>query len=291
MAWPPGPVVETVENSAASEGAPKEHTTSVASSGKNSADGPRVHRSALRVPHVAGYPLPRCGKTGHNGAAMSAITIRAARPGDARRIAQLDVETWRAAYAGILATPFLVGLSAPRREVGWAAVIEREPRDVRVAVNGDGEIVGFGSCGRNRDSAEHAGEVFTLYVAPDWQNQGIGRALLLALFERLVAQGAASALIWVLRDNPARYFYRRLGGREVRQKSFRRRRQADRSRGIRLGRPAALSRNRRSGRRPPGAVTSRFSEREDNRNVHRRLADTHLGKRQDVGASPADPDL
>lgn len=151
---------------------------------------------------------------------MTAITIRAARPGDARRIARLDVDTWRAAYAGILATPFLVGLSTSRREIGWAAVIEREPRDVRVAVNSDGEIVGFGSCGRNREGAEHAGEVFTLYVAPDWQNQGIGRALLLALFERLVAQGAASALIWVLRDNPSRYFYRRLGGREIRQKNF-----------------------------------------------------------------------
>jgi ribosomal protein S18 acetylase RimI-like enzyme len=151
---------------------------------------------------------------------MSAITIRAARPGDARRISRLDVETWRAAYAGILATPFLVGLSATRREVGWATVIEREPRDVRVAVDGDGEIVGFGSCGRNRDSAEHAGEVFTLYVAPDWQNQGIGRALLLSLFERLVAQGCASAIIWVLRDNPGRFFYRRLGGRETRNKHF-----------------------------------------------------------------------
>jgi ribosomal protein S18 acetylase RimI-like enzyme len=151
---------------------------------------------------------------------MSAITIRAARPGDARRIARLDVETWRAAYAGILTTPFRVGLSARRREVGWAAVIEREPRDVRVAVAGDGEIVGFGSCGRNRNSREHAGEVFTLYVAPDWQNQGIGRALLLALFERLVAQGCASAIIWVLRDNPGRFFYRRLGGSEVRRKHF-----------------------------------------------------------------------
>ena len=151
---------------------------------------------------------------------MSAITIRAARPGDARRIARLDVETWRAAYAGILATPFLVGLSTQRREVGWATVIEREPRDVRVAVNGEGEIIGFGSCGRNRDSAEHTGEVFTLYVAPDWQNQGVGRALLHALFERLIAQGCASAIIWVLRDNPGRFFYRRLGGREMRHKHF-----------------------------------------------------------------------
>ena len=150
---------------------------------------------------------------------MSDIAIRAARPGDARRIARLDVETWRATYAGILTTTFLVGLSARRRELGWATLIEREPRDVRVAVDLDGNVVGFGSCGRNRDR-EFAGEVFTLYVAPDWQNQGIGRALLFALFERLVAQGCRSAIIWVLRDNPARFFYQRLAGREVRHRNF-----------------------------------------------------------------------
>ena len=154
------------------------------------------------------------------GAVMDDILIRAARPGDARRIARLDVETWRATYAGILATSFLVGLSATRRELGWATVIEREPRDVRVAVGGDGTILGFGSCGRCRAGAPYAGEVFTLYVAPDWQNQGIGRALLLSLFARLVAQGCGSAIIWVLRDNPGRFFYQRLGGREVQHKLF-----------------------------------------------------------------------
>src|SRR5437588_8337599 len=132
---------------------------------------------------------------------MDEIPIRTARPGDARRIARLDVETWRAAYAGILATPFLVGLSAQRRELGWEAVIEREPRDVRVAVDADGNILGFGSCGRCRAGSAYAGEVFTLYVAPDWQNQGIGRGLLLALFDRLVTQGCRSVIIWVLRDN------------------------------------------------------------------------------------------
>ncbi|HEX3952359.1 MAG TPA: GNAT family N-acetyltransferase, partial [Stellaceae bacterium] len=30
----------------------------------------------------------------------------------------------------------------------------------------------------------------------------------------------ASAIIWVLHDNPARFFYRRLGGREVQHKMF-----------------------------------------------------------------------
>lgn len=149
---------------------------------------------------------------------MDALAIRAARPDDAAAIARLDVETWQAAYAGILATPYLAGLSTTRREQGWRQAILRGPGDTRVAIDADGAIVGFGSCGRCRGDADFSGEVFTLYVAPDRQNQGIGRALLLALFARLVEHGHRSAIIWVLRDNPARFFYRRLGGSEVRQK-------------------------------------------------------------------------
>jgi ribosomal protein S18 acetylase RimI-like enzyme len=151
---------------------------------------------------------------------MEPIAIRPARPGDARPIARLDVETWQAAYAGILATPYLAGLSSDRRERGWADLIRREPRDVRVAIDLDGIIRGFGSCGPCRDDPNFLGEVYTLYVAPDWQNQGIGRRLVFALFARLVEQGRHSAVIWVLRENPARFFYQRLGGREIRRKSL-----------------------------------------------------------------------
>ena len=147
---------------------------------------------------------------------MGQITIRVARPGDARSIARLDIETWRTTYAGMLSTSYLVGLSERRRELGWRGVILREPRDVRVAVDASGAILGFGSCGPSRDHF-FSGEVFTLYVAPDWQNQGIGRRLLIALFRRLVAAGRRSAIVWVLRDNPSRFFYERLGRSEERR--------------------------------------------------------------------------
>jgi ribosomal protein S18 acetylase RimI-like enzyme len=149
---------------------------------------------------------------------MSEITIRPARPEDARGIARLDVETWRTTYAGVLSTPYLVGLSERRREAGWRGVILREPRDVRVAVDSTGAILGFGSCGPNRGDRLFTGEVFTLYVGPDWQNRGIGRRLLIALFRRLVAAGRRSAILWVLRDNPSRFFYERLGARQVSRK-------------------------------------------------------------------------
>lgn len=153
-------------------------------------------------------------------AGMSEITIRPARPADAHAIARLDVETWQATYAGVLSASYLVGLSQSRREAGWRSVISREPRDVRVAVDTSGAVLGFGSCGAHRGHPLFLGEVFTLYVAPDWQNQGIGRRLLVALFRRLVAAGRPSAIVWVLRENPARFFYERLGGQLASRKSL-----------------------------------------------------------------------
>jgi ribosomal protein S18 acetylase RimI-like enzyme len=149
---------------------------------------------------------------------MNEITIRAARPTDAAQIAGIDVETWRTTYAGVLPEDYLVGLSPRRRAIGWTNVILKEPRDVRVAVDATGAIRGFGSCGPSRGDRRFVGEVFTLYVAPDWQNRGIGRRLLVALFSRLVAGGRHSAIIWVLRSNPSRFFYERLGGKEVSRK-------------------------------------------------------------------------
>jgi hypothetical protein len=56
---------------------------------------------------------------------MDDVTIRLARSGDARAIARLDIETWRATYPGILSAPYLVGLSERRRETGWRTAILR----------------------------------------------------------------------------------------------------------------------------------------------------------------------
>lgn len=151
---------------------------------------------------------------------MDELVIRPARPGDAQAIARLDVETWRATYPGMLSASYLVGLSARRRETGWRMVILREPRDVLVAVDPAGEILGFGSCGPSRGERHFPGEVFTLYVTPDRQNEGIGRRLLIALFRRLVASGLDAAIVWVLRDNPSRFFYERLGGHQVGHKKI-----------------------------------------------------------------------
>jgi ribosomal protein S18 acetylase RimI-like enzyme len=59
------------------------------------------------------------------------------------------------------------------------------------------------------------GEVYTLYVEPDFQNLGLGRKLLDALFRQLKADRCDTAVLWMLAQNPTRFFYEGLGGERV----------------------------------------------------------------------------
>jgi ribosomal protein S18 acetylase RimI-like enzyme len=148
--------------------------------------------------------------------------VRPAIMADAAAIARIDVECWRSTYAGILPDRLLLGLAESERRRSWVNEAARRPGDLLVATDTQGRVLGFGNCGRARDGDERfAGEVFTLYVAPDHQGGGVGRDLLLALFARLLRRRLGSAVIWVLRDNPARFFYERLGGKPVSQRAMR----------------------------------------------------------------------
>ena len=57
------------------------------------------------------------------------------------------------------------------------------------------------------------GEIETLYVLDDWRERGIGRRLMGAAAAHLAESGCRSVYLWVLRDNPSRWFYQRLGGK------------------------------------------------------------------------------
>jgi ribosomal protein S18 acetylase RimI-like enzyme len=147
------------------------------------------------------------------------VTVRPARPADAPGIARVYVETWRNAYSGVLPTNYLVGMNETRQAVQWEAVIRRTrpPGVVLVAemssVYGR-QVIGLGNCGRARRGS-HAGEVYTLYVANDYQGLGMGRRLLRGLFAALAGGDLDDALVWVLSGNPARFFYEAMGGAPV----------------------------------------------------------------------------
>ena len=146
------------------------------------------------------------------------VRIRPGRLADAEAIARVYVESWRSAYAGLIPNAVLVRMSATAQVREWSQQLSRRNLGDAVLVAdlpGVG-IVGFGSCGAARSSLlPQAGEVFTLYVAPEHQEHGVGRALLFRLFDGLVDRGLDSAVIWVLSQNPARFFYEAMGGRRM----------------------------------------------------------------------------
>jgi ribosomal protein S18 acetylase RimI-like enzyme len=149
------------------------------------------------------------------------ITIRRATKGDAAAIGRVHVETWQSSYAGLLPDAMLVRMSEVRQSAWWSRALgdPREARGIFVADDEEMGVVGFGSCGPVREIPEgldgtesRVGEVFTLYVESDFQNLGLGRRLLDAMFRQLQADGYDTAVLWMLADNPTRFFYEGLGG-------------------------------------------------------------------------------
>lgn len=156
------------------------------------------------------------------------IRIRRAARGDATAIGRVHVETWQSTYAGLLPDAMLAAMSEVRQSAWWLRALAdpRESRGVFVADDEEMGVVGFGSCGPVRDPPEglngtekRVGEIYTLYVESDFQNQGLGRGLLDAMFRQLGADGCDTAVLWMLADNPTRFFYEGLGGSWVGQRT------------------------------------------------------------------------
>ncbi len=149
--------------------------------------------------------------------------VRPATPDDAAGIARVHVDSWRSTYAGIVPAEYLAGLSYERSAANWERGLSSpESRSVYlVAEDESGRIVGFVSGGPGRDEhPDYSGELYAIYLFRENQRQGIGRLLMSALARELLARGYTSWLIWVLKDNPARGFYERMGGVCVMEKDI-----------------------------------------------------------------------
>ncbi len=141
------------------------------------------------------------------------ITVRPATAQHAAGMAAVRVGVWRTAYAGILPDTYLAGLSVQRQAAYYQAGILRGHPALVAEVAG--RVIGFATMSRRAADELAQGEIETLYVSDDWRDQGAGRLLMQRAGQVLAEAGARSAFLWVLRDNPSRWFYQRLRGRRV----------------------------------------------------------------------------
>jgi GNAT superfamily N-acetyltransferase len=137
------------------------------------------------------------------------VEVRPATVDDARRIEEIRVHTWRAAYRHVLPPDRLDAMAVD--ETRWAHRIAEPPPGWGIFVAGDaGRVIGFAALGPSRDR-QGPGELFAIYVEHGAWSTGAGRALI----ERAEAELARDydlALLWVLEENHrARRFYERAG--------------------------------------------------------------------------------
>lgn len=154
--------------------------------------------------------------------------------------------SWRTAYAGLIGQAYIdratAGLSRISHPAPWrstlVAVTDGSLGVVEVSPVVTGRVpavVGYTAFGPERSGfapqpgttvratadrppltpaglAGEVGEVYAIYVAPDWWSTGTGRLLMEAAVARLAVAGYRRAVLWVLDTNArARRFYEKAG--------------------------------------------------------------------------------
>ncbi len=145
------------------------------------------------------------------------IKIRPLEPADMPAIAAIHVDVKRDAYTAIMSRDYLIGLSkAEDQERFTEWIFGPEPWAFGYAACVDEKVVGFVLAGANEgDPAGYEGEIFKLFVLPEYQGRGLGILLLLAAAEALQARSYEKVAIWVYRDSRATHFYEKFGGEIV----------------------------------------------------------------------------
>lgn len=129
------------------------------------------------------------------------------------------MRAWQAAYRGVVPDAILDGMSIDSRRDFWTRAIGRATSELseeaRIwVVEEDGVVRGFAATrpSRDEDAAPGAGEVNSIYLAPEAWGRGLGRTLLERATDDLRGRGYDPLILWVIEANArGRRFYERAG--------------------------------------------------------------------------------
>jgi len=145
------------------------------------------------------------------------VKVRFAAPADAASIAAVEAATWEATYRGLIPDSVFARRPLDRRVALWNDLLgDPSVRVTAVAEDDSGAIVGYCNGEKPHEHLdEYDAEIVGLYVLPTSQRRGCGAMLFRFVAEELERRGHRALLVWVLRTNPYRAFYEKLGGHYV----------------------------------------------------------------------------
>lgn len=142
--------------------------------------------------------------------------IRFSMQNDLLSIGHVYCAAWKAAYRGIVPDDFLDCLTdencAPRSLHSCVSLV----------CEADGRIVGVAAFGARRDQPdEKTGELYSIYVLPEFWRTGAGSALFESARNQLREEGYESLFLWTLTENTrARRFYEKMGMEEYKTRTI-----------------------------------------------------------------------
>lgn len=147
------------------------------------------------------------------------VIIRKANKHDIPAIAFIHVNSWQTTYKGIIADGYLKSLSVENRARRWQNSFDNS--NIPYVAEVKNNVIGFidGGLSREADMPFDA-EIYSLYILHKWQNMKIGKKLFSTLVNDHIRNNMHSMMVWVLRDNPAVEFYKKMGGNKYTEKEI-----------------------------------------------------------------------
>ncbi|MEP0518915.1 MAG: GNAT family N-acetyltransferase [Hyphomicrobiales bacterium] len=164
------------------------------------------------------------------------IKTRLASVEDAADLSKVHRASWLNAYSGILNGPALREAIAKRNPAWWRSAVEKlnaEPvaigqfyggrretasRSQLLVLEYEKRIVGYANFGGSRRNyppqiAERWGEIYELYLLPEFQGVGLGKILFNGTRSYLKKMGYTALVVWALEANDhGKEFYEAMGG-------------------------------------------------------------------------------
>lgn len=148
---------------------------------------------------------------------MSEVVVRPAESKDAEGIAMVHVKGWQSTYRGQIPDTYLDGMSIEQKTESWKKQLDSQKEDTyAIVAQVDGQIVGWstGGVSRDEDVSKNWGELYAIYVLPNYQNLGVGSKLMSQALHMLKRFGYGKATLWVLDTNQeTRSWYEHKGWR------------------------------------------------------------------------------
>jgi L-amino acid N-acyltransferase YncA len=135
---------------------------------------------------------------------MKNIKVRKAEKIDAEGIAHVHIKSWQCAYKGQIPDSILDNLSLIKKTERWKEILNKPKEGVyNFVAEADTKIIGWCSVNINRDNDlnDEVGELYGIYIDPDYMSEGAGSSLMNVALDQLKKDGYKKATLWVLDTN------------------------------------------------------------------------------------------